>query len=246
VVFEDAVHLIDVPLLDVVGMEIRQIEEPLREMADDRRFVEELLIVEFLGKHLLLRRGTDQGALIGEGELLFVDPNPGLWEQTRLAALLHIEEKDAGVDVIGIKQELAIMVPCRRILNPFHILLIEKVNVAVKENVTIQIQQLIAIDFRNEVGKQTEKGIRRAISAFVGGTPHLFFVKSGDVDLFDDVIFAIMLGHLIQEGDELIRDRGVRLFVTGEVHREDEKTETVFAGTLKDGKHAGEDAIEDA
>ena len=45
---ENAMHFFDLPLLDVVGVGIRQPEQPFGEMADDRMLMQELLVVEFL------------------------------------------------------------------------------------------------------------------------------------------------------------------------------------------------------
>ena len=82
---EDGVHFIDMPLLDVIRMWIRQPEEPLGEMPYHRVLMQEFLIVEPLGQYLSPRCGPDQRALVGEDQLLSLDPDPGLFEQPGLA-----------------------------------------------------------------------------------------------------------------------------------------------------------------
>src|SRR5574344_2726115 len=105
------------PLLYVRDMRIRQVEQPLRKMADDRVLVQEFLVVEFLRQKLVARRASDERALVCEHELAYFDKFARLCEYTRFAALLHVEQEDARIDVACVEYVLAVMVVCRRIFN---------------------------------------------------------------------------------------------------------------------------------
>ena len=158
-VFEFLVHLIDMILLDVVGMGIREIEESLAEMAHDRVLVKELLIVEALGNHFLLRRSPSNRGLIGEGKLLLFNPITGLFEHSRLAALLHVKEQHAGIDEVRIAKEFAVMVSCRGLLITFNIDIPKKMNIFVEHDVGVKIKHLIR-NHLHLIGEEADQCIR--------------------------------------------------------------------------------------
>ena len=95
-------HLVDLPLLDVLGMGIGGVEQALGEMAHNGMGVQEFLIVEALGEQLFLCRGVDQSGLVGKEEFLAAKLLTRLVEELVLAAFRHIEEDHARVDIVGI------------------------------------------------------------------------------------------------------------------------------------------------
>ena len=101
---------VDLPLLDVLGMRVRKIEKPLREMPDDRVLMQELLVVEPLGKNFTCGGGADQRALIGKGQFFLLDPASGLLKKTRLPGFLHIKEQYSGIDIVRLDEVFSVVV----------------------------------------------------------------------------------------------------------------------------------------
>ena len=131
-VFVNFAHPLHMPLLDVVGMRIGEIKQPLAEMQHHRVAAQLFLIVEALRKHFLFESAAYNGALIGKGQFFGLYKTAGLFEQSRASDFFHIKQHNAAVDIIGAHQHFAVTVARRGVLHSAYVRVVQKAYVAVK------------------------------------------------------------------------------------------------------------------
>ena len=242
---EFLMDLIDHILLDVFSVRIRQIEQAFGKVSDDRMLMKEFLVVESLGQELLLGGGTDNGGLIGEHQLLFLNPFTGFTKEAGLSTFLHIEIKNTGIDVVRMDQIFAIMIGSCRILDLRDVLVVEKMNIAVEHDIGIKIEKSIwhILDL---VSKKADQGVRRTVSSFVRAAFELALIKRGDIVDDDFVLETVRLKHLFQALDGNRGDGGIIRFDPCQSHGEDMDVIRVRSGALENGEQTGHDTIEDS
>lgn len=81
-------HIAHTPLLDIRRMWIRQIKQSLGKMSYYRTFVQKLLIIELLRKHLLTAGTPDNCRLIRKHKLFLLDQLASLHKKSCLLDLL--------------------------------------------------------------------------------------------------------------------------------------------------------------
>ena len=236
-------YLADLPLLDVGGVGIGEPEKALGKMTDNGVLVQKFLIVEFLRQHLLFGGGTNDGALVREDQLLGFDQLPCLGKKPGGLHHFQIKEKNAGIDVVGIDQVFAVVIPGGSIFVIGYVYIIKKVYIPIEKDIHVQIQQLIG-HIRDTIREKTDQGVGGTIGILVGALIELFQVKGGDIYQAAGVFGMIGLDDLVKERHLLRGDGKIGVFDVGHVHGEHIKGEGFLGGgALEDRQGTGQHAV---
>ena len=109
-ILENGMHFVNMILLDVIGMGIRQPEQSFGEVANHSVVMQKLLIVIPLRQDLAACGGTDDGALVSKGQLLFLNPLTGFPKQSCFPAQLHIEQQHACIDIMRMDEIFSVVI----------------------------------------------------------------------------------------------------------------------------------------
>lgn len=212
------------PLLYVVNVRIGQVKQPLRKMADDRFSVQEFLVVKTLREQFLFGRAADKRALVRKDKFLCLYQFPRLSEDSRLPALLHIEQQHARIYIVWADKELPVVIPRGGIFDLGDIGIVQQQYVAVRKDIGIEVQEFFR-HLRNKVGKQAQQRVRGAVAAFVRAAAEFRMVQLRDVDFFDAVSGIVFLDDRIKEGNLPVGKRPVVAFQLLQVHRKNKELE---------------------
>ena len=118
---------------------VRQVEQAPAEMPDHSMLVEELLIIELLGQHLLAGSAAVKSALIRKKKFLCPDQFSGLLQDAGIPHPGKIKEQNSRIDIIGMNGIFSVMIPGCCILIICDIRVIKQANIPVEEDVRIQV-----------------------------------------------------------------------------------------------------------
>jgi hypothetical protein len=174
---ECLLHPLDLPRLD----RIPEKPDPLGIMADDGIFLDLALIV-IAGRQFKVRMGEPvKSVLLREIDFVALQIGDALLKEAALAAEIHIDIKDAGIEIMAVLPAFAEIIEGGREFIMADIDLLKLRDVAMEEDIDVQIKE--GMDGRWEAAKgiEPQEGIRRIDGIAVLAVGQRFLVKRAHI-----------------------------------------------------------------